>query len=476
MQELKQTKKQKIPLSDYDYQADIRNRIILKGLSQEEISVLEEILFSPVTTPIDHISQNLDIPTHVLTPILDKLLKTELFIIEDQVIRIHKDRRKYFEVQIEKFDPSFKPGMNFLQQLLKNVPIQVLPTWYHIPRSSNHIFNSIIEKYLLTPQLYRRHIKEFISLEETASLIARDIHFSESQTMTGTEIREKYNLTDEEYEELLLELEFNFICLQSFREEGDGYEEIITPIFEWTQYLEASKNLKPEVLDGTDSVKSYRPDEFAFVEEMSSLLKYAEKQSILLEFNQSQDRWVPTPESKAQMQSDKKNHFALDDVYLVRLINKLLLLGLAFIDEDTLKPTPLSKDWLAFPIQKRSHITFKHPHNAPSTEMLGEPFHPHDRRILEIQKSLAKAAYNGWVTFNSFLRGAQIPFSETKRVYLKQSGKNWQYSLPEYTEGEVKFIHNIIFDWLFESGVVKIGHYQEQEVFCLSPLGKALFN
>ena len=41
--------------------------------------------------------------------------------------------------------------MEFIQLLLRKVPIDILPTWYPIPRTSNSIFDSLIEKYMKTP-------------------------------------------------------------------------------------------------------------------------------------------------------------------------------------------------------------------------------------------------------------------------------------------------------------------------------------
>jgi hypothetical protein len=40
---------------------------------------------------------------------------------------------------------------------------------------------------------------------------------------------------------------------------------------------------------------------------------------------------------------------------------------------------------------------------------------------------------------------------------LKKCGKAWKYALPEYTQEERAFIHAIVFEWLFESGITATG-------------------
>ena len=473
MQELKPLKKQKIPLADYDYLIDIKNRLILKQLSPKGIALLEEILFGPVVISFSNLKDSLDFDETELSHHLELLAPLQLFTLENSHLHINKEKRKYFELHVEKFDESFKPGMNYLELLLKRVPIQFLPNWYQISRSSNNIFNSIVERFLLTPSIYQRHIKEYLALDEVCAEIASDIHYSSEHSLKGEYLRKKYNLTEDEYQEIVLELEFQFMCIQTYKPTDTGYEDELSLISEWAEYLNITKNSNPQALEGP--VEKYRSSEFSFIEDMSTLLANALTKPLRIEFDQKNDRWIPIPESlqaatlTLSLPSNNLN-------YVARLINKLLILGLAIINDVVLTPTPLSNDWREFPIKKRAHITFKHPHNAPSTEILGEVFHPHDRRILEIQKHVAKAATHGWVTFSSFLSGAQIPFSDTKRVYLKQVGKNWKYALPDYTEEECRFIHSIVFDWLYESGVVQIGNYENEEAFCLSSLGKVLFS
>jgi hypothetical protein len=133
MIELTQLKKNKITLSDYNYRRDIENRLLLASFTVFEIAVLEEILYSPIKAPIRKIAKNIEKTEEEIVPILEKLSKTGLLVIEGDSIVVDKETRKYFETEIEKFEADFCPGMEFLQNVLKKVPIHVLPIWYSIP-------------------------------------------------------------------------------------------------------------------------------------------------------------------------------------------------------------------------------------------------------------------------------------------------------------------------------------------------------
>ena len=160
MAELSSLRKNKISLEDYDFKHDIENRLLMSQFSSHDLEVLEEILYSSIKIPVRKISKSVDLDEDELFPILEKLSKTGLFTFEGDSIVVDKEMRKYFEAQILKFDPDFKPGMEFLQSILRKVPIHVLPIWYSIPRTSNNIFESLVEKYLLTPQIFQRYLME----------------------------------------------------------------------------------------------------------------------------------------------------------------------------------------------------------------------------------------------------------------------------------------------------------------------------
>ena len=61
MLELHPLKKNKVNLSDYDFQQDIKNRVFFSSITKQELEVLEEILFSPLKFAKAELSRNLEI-------------------------------------------------------------------------------------------------------------------------------------------------------------------------------------------------------------------------------------------------------------------------------------------------------------------------------------------------------------------------------------------------------------------------------
>ena len=141
-------RKTKIELEDYPYRQDIEYRLLMSDLTLFEVDVIQEILYSSLSIPLNHLLEELNISRDKLAPILEKLTKMKLLQVHGDTIEVNKEMRKYYESQMPKFDDNFHADMNYLRGLLSKVPIHVLPLWYLIPRSSDDIFSSIIEKFL----------------------------------------------------------------------------------------------------------------------------------------------------------------------------------------------------------------------------------------------------------------------------------------------------------------------------------------
>jgi hypothetical protein len=443
MQELlKNPKRGKVILSDYDYQSDVRDRLLLSEITPLDYQILEEILFSPVKFTLEKMSDNLDLSIEEIFPTIEKFLPTGLFQLEGTNLLINKEKRKYFETHLQKFEEGFTPGMEFLQNILRSIPIDVLPIWYHIPRSSNNIFHSLIEKYLLTPAIYQRYLLEYFSGDDLVTQIAKDIHRAPCVPIPAIQLQQKYALTKKECTELLLYLELSVIASVYYERNADGWEEIVTPFSEWREYQSFVASSEPPSIE--DEIVSYSVKEYAFIEEMKDLLEKALKNPLSIDRHSSVDR----------------------------LINKLQILGLVTVEGDLLKATPTAEEWIKIPIEERSHITFKHPHNFLAIQKRFS--HSNQRAVLEIQKGLASVTKADWVYFDDFLSGSQIALYEEQKVTLKQIGRSWRYEIPSYSPSEREFIHHIIFDWLFESGMVQIGTCKGRDCFKLTTLGRIL--
>lgn len=239
-------KKNKIDLTGYNYRRDIENRLLMASLSVFEVEVLREILQRSVKIQIADLARALHTTVKALSPVLAKLKTTQLLSYDDAVITVDKEMRRYYELQIDKFDDDFQPNLVYLQTMLNKVPIEVLPVWYAIPRMSDHIIASIIEKNLATPKIFRRYLEELEFESPIQRHIMDDVFSAPDGKVHADTLREKYGLTREAFEEALLWLEFNFVCFLSYNRLEDMWQEVVTPFWEWREYLRFERSRTPK--------------------------------------------------------------------------------------------------------------------------------------------------------------------------------------------------------------------------------------
>lgn len=237
MLETSQVRKNKVNLTDYNCELDITNRMLMADFSTFDVEVLEELLYSPLKTSVKKLCRSLSCTEEEIIPVLTKLSKTHLLSFQEDTILIDKESRKYFEFQIERFHPDFKPDMEFLQALLRKVPIQLLPTWYCVPRTSNNIFESLVEKYLLTPQIFQRYLADLHFADPLVQRVIQEVFHSPHLRISSSDLIAKYNLTRRHFEEITLQLEFNFVCCLTYEKVDDHWVEYVAPFYEWQQYL-----------------------------------------------------------------------------------------------------------------------------------------------------------------------------------------------------------------------------------------------
>lgn len=438
MLELSSLRKNKVNLSDYPLAQDVNSRLLMSDFSALDIEVLEEILFSPLKISFKRAARNLGCDEAALQASLNKFVSVGLLSICEDAILVDKEKRKYFEFEITRFDPNFKPDMEFLQGLLRKVPIHVLPNWYAIPRTSNNIFESIVEKYLLTPHIFQRYVEELNFGDPILNAIIQDVYNSPDLKVSSSDIIAKYNLTAKTFEEMILMLEFNFACCLVFEKEGDHWIEFVTPFHEWREYLCFFRATEPVCIDPKDPIEPVSDNDFAFIEEMSSLLLKAKAKSI------------PISKSPA--------------------VEKLVLLKLAEHVDGKLRSLEAGDAWLDLSLENRALHLYRHPHNRILSLSAGE------RYVREAEKSVKRVLHGGWVYFDEFLRGVLVPLNEQSVVMLKKVGKHWKYNLPIYGEEEKKLIHAAIFEWLYEFGMVTIGKCRGRDCFAVTAFGRFFFD
>jgi DNA-binding Lrp family transcriptional regulator len=465
MAELNTLRKNKISLEDYNYKHDIENRLLLAQFTSNDLEVLEEILYSSIKIPIRKLAKSVDLDEEEVFGILQKLSKTGLFAFEDDSIVVDKEMRKYFEAQALKFDPEFKPGMEYLQTLLRKVPIHVLPIWYSIPRTSNNIFDSLIEKYLLTPQIFQRYLMDLNFTDPVLTSIVEEVYKASDFKVYAKEIIQKYEITREQFEEYLLQLEFHFVCALEYEKIDETWVEIVTPLHEWKEYACFLQSTEVSTISQASKLTRFRPHDFSYLQDLSIILSMAKKQPLVL------SNGFSALASKMEGFSEDTPAFS---AYVERLIAKMRQLKLADIVEGRLYALESANDFLDMRLEGRAIFFYRHPLNrliskAIPAEMIT------DRNLREAEKSIARVVNAGWVYFDDFIRGVIVPLGEQSIVMLKRHGKTWKYTLPTYSEEELALIKATVLEWLFEIGVTAIGVHNHKDVFCVTSFGQSLF-
>jgi len=476
MAESSSLRKNKISLENYDYKQDIENRLLMAQFSSKDLEILEEILYSSIKIPIRRLAKSIDLNEVEVLAILKKLNKTGLFAFEGDSIIIDKETRKYFEAQISKFDPDFKPGMDFLQSLLRKVPIHMLPIWYSIPRTSNNIFDSLVEKYLLTPQIFQRYLMELNFNDQILADIVAEVYQAPDFKIYAKDIVEKYGISKEQFEEYLLQLEFHFVCTLGYEKINDEWTEIITPFHEWREYAFFLKNTEVTSITSLTDIVRFRSHDFSYIQDLSILLNMAKKQPLAL--SADKDKKILPNKAILNSLATKMEGFEENDpafmIYVDRLISKTRQLKLADIVDNRLYALESANDFLDMHLEGRAIFFYRHPLNRLlSKEICAELIT--DRNLREAEKSIVRVLHSGWVYFEDFIRGIIVPLGEESVVMLKRQGKTWKYTLPAYSEEELALIKATVLDWLFEIGVTAIGTHHGKDCFCVTSFGQSLF-
>lgn len=252
MLEVTTPRKHKVVLSDYCYERDIANRLILSEFTPTDVEILEALLYNSLVISITKLLQEQTFTLEDLFRFFDKMESSKLFSLDGDKILVDKEKRKYFETHLAKFDPDFEPNIEYVQNLLKKIPIHILPTWYSLPRTSDNIFQSIFEKYLCSVRVFEKYFSETHLDHPVLQDIVKDLYQSPQLQITAEEIRKKYSLSNEEFEECVLQLEFNFLACtiyiskEACSESEKSWYEAIVPFSEWRNYLLFRKVATPK--------------------------------------------------------------------------------------------------------------------------------------------------------------------------------------------------------------------------------------
>ena len=476
MLELTSLQKNKVNLSDYNYLQDIESRLHLCDFSSLDLTVLEEILFSPLKISIKKISRALSRSEEEILPVLKRFSISGLLQLQEDTILVDKERRKYFEFQITRFEESFRPDMEFLQEMLRQVPIHILPAWYSIPRSSDNIFDSIVEKYLLTPQGYQRYLQDLILTDPIAHRILDDVLNSADFRIPSSDLIAKYNLDRRHFETIMLQLEYSLACFTVYtKTDEDHWNESIVPFHEWSQYLQALRTTQTPIIEDSERVVRYRKNDFAFVEDMGLVLKLILSKPLSLDRLDTtsllSDSLVRTLSSCCHIPHKSTEELKLATHYLSTLVKKLLLIKLAACIDGKLYALEPAQDWIELNLENRALHLYRHPLNRL---LLDVPLES-EKYLREAEKAIKRVLHGDWVFFDAFSTGIIVPLTEQSTVTLKKSGKQWRYTLPSFNEDEKALFKATVFNWLFECGIVNTGTVDDRECFAVTSFGRCFF-
>lgn len=410
-------KKTKIELKDYAYKKDVENRLFLSSLVPFEVDLLEEILNNSLKIPLSDIATTFDIGKEKLISIIDKFATTGLLIRQNEAIFVDKEMRKYFEFHIEKFSDSFEPGLDYIQGLLKEVPINILPAWYNLPKTSDNLFASLIEKYFQTPKLYERHLRELVFSDPILDGILSDLYASPTLTLEISDLSKRYKLSRERLHEVILLLELHLACVLRYVKENKVIKTYLTPLSEWMHYLQFQTSSLPKPIKETKSIKKEGVEEFGFLKDLAKKMKGKEKGSALIQ--------------------------------------------------------ALPKSFLQLSLQDQSMCLYKaivtmwSEENSTNIEFF-------ERSLHEVERSLRRVIGLGWVSFDDFMKGFISHVGNLEPVTLKRMGTRWHYALPNYTEKEKQFVHQVIFELFYKTGITAIGTFKGKPCFTITPYGNVV--
>lgn len=421
----------KVELESFNFKREIENRKLISSLSSFELEMLKEIVYNSLKFNIDDLCSSLGIEYPTLKPLLERLVDVGLCRVEKTVAFVDKDLRRIFEFQLSKFDDTFEPNMEYVQTLLQQVPIHVLPLWYCLPKNTDDIFLSIIEKNLSTPKIYKKYLQELPYENMTQEAIVKDVLSSKDLSLSTAFLKKKYSLDETAFLETMLYLEYSLACFCIFVETENGFEERVAPLWEWKTWLQFQESTVCKPVNEA-LVQRDNPSDFGFIEEMTKTL--------------SDLKYKPSQEVLSKLHS------------------------LSFIDlkGKAYSVTASGKEWLTKKDQEKGMGLYLHTMNKLRRE---EGIYT-DKDIREIEKSLKRALNCGTVLLEDFFKGLCCNVGGSGPVQLTKKGKKWSFAIPSYTEDEKSFIADTIMGVMFEAGVTATGMLNGKPCFKLTPFGR----
>src|SRR3990167_3072103 len=425
MQHSQIKKVKKVELDDYDVAGDIRSRLVLSDLTKDEVTFIEELLYLPLKVSFDTLRSLCHAPCFDET--MKKLQAEWLLYLHDGVVYIDKERRKYFEIQIERFVEDFTPSLSYLQDLLRLQELDTLLSWHHIPRTASNIFEALLAKHFSTPTHYERHLKEYFYQEGMGSLY--ELLEDGGWDLPARNIAEMMGLGEVDLQKLLIQLEWNLIGISYFALEEDRYEQRFSFFEEYKKFTSTFQRheCRPK--------KEAMEEDYAYVHELTKALESLSTENIGQEH-----------------------------------LDRLALFGFIKEAPGGYRCTTIGKEWLGLDIEQRSHILFKHPKSTAHLESKW-PDYSKETNLIAIQKCLAMLSNTSWYDLSSFMNASYIPLLDENAVTLKKVRGEYTYPIANYDDREKVFVREVVCEWLYQSGITDVQLSDSEHYIRLTKLG-----
>lgn len=431
-------KKIKIDFDAMDIEDELAVRMFFDKLHVSDLPILEEILHSSVSTSIDELLESLDLKKSDIEAPLQTFESVGLLQVDGDQILVSKEIRRFVDLHFERTKEDFAPDIEFALSLLRILPVQQVPLWYALPKTSTNLREALIEKFFLTPVLYSRHLETSQFENPKAQEVLEKIS-------SGPVDVSRLELEPKELHRLALILELNFVAFLTYRREGNVLVPIFSPLREYSEYLEriAEGALFPKI---DPEPKALRQGPFAFLRDLDAFTQAA------IDLHVQEDDL-----------SRIKHRLEIDDqAYLEQLKDRALCLRLLEVADGELIAGANLKKWHKLSTDDRPFCYLRHPSLAYEAD---------EKSVRAAEKSIGLLFEKGWASFNDFMKAALIPLRSEIEVRLRGRGRSCHYAFPEYTEEEKALVHHVIFTALAESGFVETAG----EYFRLTDFGALVF-
>ena len=303
---------------------------------------------------------------------------------------------------------------------------------------------------------------------------------SKNHKIYAEDLKQKYKLSDDDFEKYMLILEYSFVLCLSYNNVNGYWKETVTPFYEWQKYLTFMNSTTPVDIPDTNKIKRNYDSDFIYTENLKVILNKIPSISFSLDNSKSivlNDQSIETLCKNLNLNID--NLFSIDKnfsqkEYIEEMVEKLLKLDFIKVEGTGLKLTKDAKSWLDLSSEKKAMTIYQSPLNQLSRNKYPENIFSNSN-IRRAEKSILRVLNSSWVFFDDFMKGIMVPITDDQFITLKKEGKNWEYTLPKYTDEQRNLIKVVVLKWLYENAIVAIGKDNDKICFKVTDFGKKIF-